>query len=127
MALKPAPTKASSSRKDIASSVVQPNTLPPNMSGAIAICDFPSLRFSIASFPVSWEPGGGCPIARAVAKPGRHASIACGAYFFLAPAPLVSADQLPPTSGAGAAKSSPATLDAGALEERDPSPLGAGR
>ena len=51
MKLKPAPTKPSSSLNDIASSAVQPNTLPPNMSGATSIADLPSLRFSIGSFP----------------------------------------------------------------------------
>ena len=44
--LKPASTKASSSRNDVGSSTVQPKTLPPNASGATSKPVFPSLRFS---------------------------------------------------------------------------------
>src|SRR5581483_119206 len=52
---------------------------------------------------------------------------AAAAYRFFGP--LVSADQLPPTSGAtpGLVSPLPGTLAAGALEARDASPLGAGR
>ena len=51
-----------------------------------------------------------------------------GAYLFFA-APLVSADQLPPTSGAapGAGHASLDMPAAGALEARGPSPFGIGR
>ena len=48
MKLKPAATKASSKAKEVASSAVQPNTLPPKASGAICKDDWPSLRFSIS-------------------------------------------------------------------------------
>src|SRR5438270_8320303 len=44
----PAPTKASSILNDVASSAVQPNTLPPSISGATSIEDCPSWRFFIA-------------------------------------------------------------------------------
>src|SRR5215471_3260899 len=47
--LNPAPKKASSSLNDIASSAVQPNTLPPRASGATSNPVLPSLRFGIAS------------------------------------------------------------------------------
>src|SRR5690349_10709277 len=50
--LKPEATKASSSRNDIASSAVQPNTLPPNANGATSKPVLPSLRFSMSSFPL---------------------------------------------------------------------------
>jgi hypothetical protein len=45
--LKPAPTNASSRANDVASSAVQPNTLPPNASGATSNPVMPSLRFFI--------------------------------------------------------------------------------
>src|SRR5262245_22214612 len=48
---KPAATKPSSSLKEVAASAVQPNTLPPKISGAISSPEFPSLRLSIL-FPV---------------------------------------------------------------------------
>src|SRR6186713_1648721 len=44
---KPASTKASSSLCDVASSAVQPNTLPPKAMGANSRLDLPSLRFSM--------------------------------------------------------------------------------
>src|SRR5690242_19914167 len=44
MALKPASTKASSSACDVFSSEVQPNTLPPNINGAILMPERPSSR-----------------------------------------------------------------------------------
>ena len=47
MRLKPASTNVSSNRNDVGSSTVQPNTLPPNASGATSKPVFPSLRFSI--------------------------------------------------------------------------------
>src|SRR5579871_7040469 len=48
---KPASTKASSSLCEVASSAVQPNTLPPKAMGANSRPDLPSLRFSMTS---SW-------------------------------------------------------------------------
>src|SRR5882757_9509190 len=48
MQLPPAATKASSNVNDVASSTVQPKTLPPNTSGAICRADLPSRRFSTA-------------------------------------------------------------------------------
>src|SRR6185503_10050093 len=50
MASRPAPTKPSSSLNDIASSAVQPSTLPPNISGWISRPDLPSLRFCMGAF-----------------------------------------------------------------------------
>jgi hypothetical protein len=47
MRLNPAPTNASSSLNDVASSTVQPKTLPPNASGATSNPVPPSLRPSI--------------------------------------------------------------------------------
>jgi hypothetical protein len=47
MASKPAATKRSSSLNEVASSMVQPNTLPPNITGAISSPEFPSRRFCI--------------------------------------------------------------------------------
>src|ERR1700741_3959192 len=43
----PAATQASSSLNDVASSAVQPNTLPPNISGGSSMPDRPSWRVSI--------------------------------------------------------------------------------
>src|SRR5262249_6591232 len=48
---KPASTKASRIRCEIASSAVQPNTLPPKAIGANSMPDLPSLRFSIVTPP----------------------------------------------------------------------------
>src|SRR5437763_6997413 len=47
----PASTKASSTRNDISSSMVQPNTLPPNTSGAIEMPDLPSWRLFTIQTP----------------------------------------------------------------------------
>src|SRR6476469_4004438 len=44
----PAATKASRILNDVASSAVQPNTLPPSIRGATSIADFPSWRFFIS-------------------------------------------------------------------------------
>src|SRR5215510_11107032 len=98
MASKPAPTKASSSLNDVASSAVQPSTLPPNISGAISSPELPSLRFCIGRVglalrvPSKLSPGAGGP-SRWIAQSG---------YLRLGEAGwLGSADQLPPTSGVG--------------------------
>src|SRR5512146_1585644 len=48
MRLKPASTNASSSANEVCSSAVQPNTLPPNASGATSSTERPSLRLIIA-------------------------------------------------------------------------------
>src|SRR5258708_30011339 len=45
MRLKPAPTKASSSVNEVGSSTVNPQTFPPNASGATSNPEFPKLRF----------------------------------------------------------------------------------
>src|SRR5690606_11871947 len=47
MALKPRSTKRSSSLNEVASSAVQPKTLPPSTSGAISRPERPSLRLSM--------------------------------------------------------------------------------
>ena len=47
MKLKPAATNASSSSNEIASSAVQPKTLPPKVIGQTCSEDWPSWRFSI--------------------------------------------------------------------------------
>src|SRR5688572_20018126 len=49
MKLKPPATNPSSSRWLVASSAVQPNTLPPRHSGATRKGDWPSCRFSMRS------------------------------------------------------------------------------
>src|SRR5262249_17896443 len=48
---KPASTKASRMRCEVASSAVHPNTLPPKAIGANSIPDLPSLRFSMVTPP----------------------------------------------------------------------------
>src|SRR5690242_9921231 len=55
---KPASTKASSSLCEVASSAVQPNTLPPNAIGANSRPDLPSLRFSMI-YSFGWITGAG--------------------------------------------------------------------
>src|SRR6476660_2553195 len=47
MRLNPAATKASSNLKDVRSSTVQPNTFPPNASGATSRPELPKLRLLI--------------------------------------------------------------------------------
>src|SRR5579864_7380474 len=54
----PASTNASSNRCEVASSAVQPNTLPPKAMGANSIPDLPSLRFSMMSSCVAMLLGG---------------------------------------------------------------------
>src|SRR5258706_12497999 len=49
MKLKPAAKKASIRRCEVASSAVQPNTLPPSASGANSRPDWPSLRLSMSN------------------------------------------------------------------------------
>src|SRR5690606_27362927 len=58
MALKPRSTKRSSSLNEVASSAVQPKTLPPSTSGAISRPERPSVRFSMVSY-LSCEWGNG--------------------------------------------------------------------
>src|SRR5258708_39186688 len=53
MKFSPASTKASSILNDVASSAVQPNTLPPSIRGATSIADFPSWRFFIVEISAS--------------------------------------------------------------------------
>src|ERR1700680_2253905 len=56
--LNPAATKASRMEKDVASSAVHPNTLPPSTRGAISNPDFPSGR-RFTAHPPSPPIGGG--------------------------------------------------------------------
>src|SRR5262245_1825302 len=136
MQLKPAPTKPSSSLKDIAASAVQPNTLPPKISGAISIPELPSLRLCM-SFPVQAATAA-LTEARAVCRQGGWGGRRAGAlshaqeanhslgqsgwrwrcFFFGGVAGSPSADQPPPISGCTRASKPPPELLAGALEAR---------
>src|SRR5438128_9349812 len=59
---KPESTKASSSLCDVASSAVQPNTLPPKAMGANSIPDLPSLRFSMVLLFLLLRGGARCRV-----------------------------------------------------------------